>query len=156
RSPSAKPSPKQAITVSRPTSRPCSLARGSSSRMAPACDGTKSSARASTSRRCSSRRTSKRSRSRSRRVRTRKREISSGASVRMVWFGSSGNGGVGGSGLQLHLEVALHRHHQRLGVFGALDVRRLHLLALDVELALHVGARALVAEDLLDGAAAHL
>src|SRR4051794_32721232 len=111
--------------------------------MAPASDGTKSLARARTSRRCASRWISNRSRSRSRRVRIKNREISSGARVRMERSSSPGV-----TSLELHREVALHRNLQLLGVGVTERRRRLELLHGLLQLALQAFADLVVAQDL--------
>src|SRR5688572_26989861 len=86
------PDPNAAMYVSRGAGEPASFARGSSSRMPPASDGTKSLARSRISRSVASSRTSQCSVSWSRRARTKKRAISSADSVKM---GPGGTTGVG-------------------------------------------------------------
>jgi hypothetical protein len=84
--------PYTAMKVSRGVRTPARVARGSSSRMPPASDGTKSLARSKISRKAASRRTSQRSVSWSRRERTKKRVISSADSVRI---GPGSHAGLG-------------------------------------------------------------
>ena len=81
-----------AMTVSRAAAAPASLARGSSSRMAPDVRRHEVVGARQHLAQAPSSRTSKRSGSRSRRVRMRKREISSGASVRIGPVGVAGFG----------------------------------------------------------------